>query len=628
MGQLVPSVLFHAQAIKLITELRDAYGSKVATVDDLVQQLRDAVTNFEATVGMPFFDFEPVVEGEPPLATKINRLWDNLMHDINILEQQADISRASTIFTHNLVATEVLKAQQANARVANKLKTLQLYSKSVDSSIIVFGDHFRSTDFMDFTLMPEGERPNIRGEGYVVLGQDGPLWDLANMAGLRILDTSNGFLGNLHEIDTKTDPREVTFTRNATGTYNTETDASGTTVHKLSSDGLVTDMEPVFKAETHVRRDLGTVTDGGPDTWIEYEYCKISDADRNVAKNLNFTYARRTVTEAGEEKVEYIDWASGPPNGVLKLGIEFDLLSVQNVNYIHYLPFNLDENDNYPVTVTQVQTSVDRTNWEPVRPRDLVIGNTSNLQSGNGTVVGDGIWAFSGRQMRYVQMHIEQSKPVTRKMGHLYYEVEKRVGERQVGLYTVGVYDIERAEGPAPNINDPTFYYDPSIRRVKKSAEDATSMIQRRETFIGQRWAIGIRDIRIQQVNHLPTSTIVTKRLRVGGVVDRVLLDADITIPPEYGDGQGWISFFISPDDGARWFPIGRVQDDYLGIPEVVSFNDPLPEAMREPGVGYYSTPNPVTTLRLKIVLTRPPNLPSTTPVLRNYELKVKKRVA
>ena len=42
--------------------------------------------------------------------------------------------------------------------------------------------------------------------------------------------------------------------------------------------------------------------------------------------------------------------------------------------------------------------------------------------------------------------------------------------------------------------------------------------------------------------------------------------------------------------------------------------------------VGYVLTPDPVTALRLKIILMRPASMPSTSPVMHSYELRVKKR--
>jgi hypothetical protein len=627
MAQAIPSVLFHGQAVKLLDDLRDAYLTGVGTVDELITSLRDILTNFETTVGTPLMDFDPVVEGEPPLSAKINRLWDALMHDINILSQQADISRAATLMTHNMVTTEILNAQQANSRLANKLKTLQLYSKSVDSSIVTFGDHFRSMEFID-TDFSSDELPMFLGESYVVIGQSGDYEELGTNAIISILDSSNGFSGNLHEVSGAL--RDVTFYQ------------GGPTYKAIAADGehpfgsyeeikQEPFQEAVFKAETSTRRSTDAVLDSNPDTWFEYERCWIDQRDRLYANNFGFSY-RRPVPESTDENPQYdlVDWASGPPGGVLKLDFEIDIRAVQNVNYITYAPYNLENNSNYPVKVVEVRTSTDRTNWDTVRPRDVVIGPTSNLQTAgaaDATVTGAGIWAFANRAMRYIRMSIEQEHGVDANLGHLYYLKDRAVSvpaptpTASDAVKTIWVQ--ERVEGPLPLASNPSVYYDPAVRRV---GEGANQLIQRRETFTGKRWVVGIRDISIQQFNHSLQSVFVTKRLRVGGLVDRITIDSDVTIPPEFPEGTAWVQFYVSPDDGLNWYPISRVQDNYLGIPEIIAFNDPLPVALREPGIGYYNTASPVTMLRLKVALQRPGNLPSTTPILHGYTMRVKRR--
>lgn len=620
MSQEVPSLIFHAQALKLIEDLRIAYSGGVGTVDELVAQLQEALNGFQNTMGIPFFDFEPVVDGEPPLSAKINRLWENLQHDVNILQQQADVSRASTVFTHNLISTEILKAQAANARVSNKLKTLQLYSKAVDSSIVTFGDHFRSSEFLDLNMVPPEQQALLLGEGYVTLAQQGELVDLLETASVTVLPTSNGFLGNLHELSSTTRTRRNTT--NLSPIYEIGINYGGIDPRfgvpiilrpKIIEGGTTTWEEPVFRAEEEDHGQISAMVDGNKDSWFEYEHCLVSEADRRSANYFNFSFENDVNASTNGESVTTVDWASGPANGVLQLDIELDMTMIDNINYIVYQPFNLADNSLPPVKVVYVQTSVDRTNWEKVLPENVYVSTSANLQVAQhreAIVLGDAIWAFAGRPVRYIQFRLQQENPIQARLGHLYY------------LDDAG----RRVEGPNPPLSDPTRYYDPGIQTVGGSTEFPDQYLQRRESFQGWRWVISVKDITVQRINHSWESTLITKPLRVGGIVDRVTLEADLTIPPEYDASQQWVNFYISPDNGVNWFPISRVQDDDFGIPEIIAFNDPLPAEMREVGVGYETVPHAVTMLRLKAVLTRDTALPSTTPVLHSYRLKVKRR--
>ena len=574
MAQSIPSVLLYAQASILIKELEDNYAlGAIKDVEDVSRNLRDILSRYEETAGTPFLQFEPVAEGEPPLSEKMNRTWQNLSHDVNLLQNQLDILRASAVFTHNLIVTEVTKSQQANARVDNKLKTLQLYSDSADTSVVTFGDSFKSDEFMDKSFSLE-EAPIIN-DGVLQLGQLGELKNLTAQSVVTILDNSNGFIGNNQEI---LDPNVA------------------------PKDPITNDPIYVFVAEQNRASDKKSITDGQPDKWFEYEQYLINTADRLKAENFGFTY--QVTNASGASKV---DWSKGVTGGKLQLGLQFDLGTSQRINYVSYLPYGLKNNRNYPVLIKKVQTSANGTDWESVYPENVWVGTDPNLQAArtaDNVTTGTAVWPFSERTARYVRIYLEQPQAVSCNIGHQYY-IDKDTKKR--------------VEGPIPPIDNPSRYYDPAFVTYGNA-------LQKREYFVGKRWAIGIRDLLIQQVQYRKQSTWVSTPLRVGGLIDRVTLEAEIYVPPVFPTDQSWVNFFVSPDDGSNWYQISRIQDDYLNIPEIIAFNDPLPPQFHEPGVAYYTTGSPVTSIRLKIVLSRPDDLPTGSPLVRSYKLKVKKR--
>lgn len=576
MAEAIPSVLLYAQAVVLLKDLQDLYSTgDMHSIEDVAASLRDILTQFERTAGVPLLRYLPFAETEPPVASKMNETWKNMAYDVMILEQQLDILRAASVFAHNFVAMETIKSASENARVNNKLKTLQLYSDSVDSNIITFGDSFKSDQFIDPSALVGDYRANV-GVGFLSLGQSGPLVDLAEaISEYDILEGSNGFAGNNQEI---IDPTNAT------------------------RDPVTNEPNYTFAAEVHDVSDIRAALDGNPDTWFEYEHCFVNESDRFTAGNYNFSYQTSADEEGGR-----IDWADGPDNGTLNLNLQFDLGEPKIVNFLSYTPYGLDNNKNYPVVVREIQTSSNGTDWTLVSPHNVWIGTDINLQtarSADQVVTGNAVWSFESRQVQFVRMALEQRQAVSAPIGHLYY-INKDTGQR--------------VEGPLPPVEDPIRFYDETQSVVG-------DMIREREYFLGKRWVIGIRDIALQQVRYAEESAIVTKPLRVGGVVDRVSLEADVFVPQGFPTSDLWVKFFISPDDGSNWYQISRIQDDYLGIPEIIAFNDPLPAEFREPGVQYQNTDNAVTGLRLKIVLSRPPDSSTSTPLVRSYRLKVRRR--
>src|SRR3990167_4659784 len=139
MAQSTPSVMFYSQALKLVQDLRQTYINNANTSEDVVAKLRDVLTSLEDSLGSPLYKYESFAETEPPLSGKVNRIWDTIQYDINILQNQTDVLRAAAVFSHNILTTNILNASQENARLQNKAKTLQLYSNSRDPNIIVFG---------------------------------------------------------------------------------------------------------------------------------------------------------------------------------------------------------------------------------------------------------------------------------------------------------------------------------------------------------------------------------------------------------------------------------------------------------------------------------------------------------
>lgn len=609
MTQLSPTNLFTSQLVSKVIQFRADYGAgKFKTVDDVISNLKDIITQLNDNAHAPLTEYEPVAKGEPPLSEKMNRFWRSLQYDITNIEDQLIVLQASSLFLHNFYANELQKATNKNAQASNKLKTLQLYASAHDPNIITFGDHFRNQDFIDTTLTTPAQLVSLDVPGHVTLGRSGDISNLSKTASVKILGTSNGFLGNNQEIN----------------------DPSKAPVAASNHVPLYT-----FAAQTNRHADLKTITDSDPTTWIEYESNKVSELDRATAKNLNFVYQVPAAAGTESDTPQLIDWAQGPPQGVLKLDLEFDLKGPHIINRIAYTPFGLQGDINYPVKVKAVQISSTGTNWTVITPQDVFIGTDVNLKAANtadNVTINTAEWLFPETEVRYIRISIEQSNPVSSNIGHLYYtnktsqttsvtetpDLAQIIG---VKLETVeNTTSFTRVQGPIPPITNPAVYYKNNNTSVQ------SNYLQNVEYFTGKRWAIGIRDCLIQEVKYQTSSVFVSKAFNINGIVDRVSIDANVDIPKAFSNAESWVKFYVSPDNGVNWYQISRIQDDFLGIPEIVAFNDPLPTQFQESGVAYHTTQSSVSSLRIKVEISRPTDQASSSPVLKSYTLKVRKR--
>ena len=581
MTQTNPNILSYAQAAALLAQLQQTTNNgSTQDLQDIATNLANAITEFETGSTKPLFKFKKFEFGEPPLSSVINKIWTDVATDIAILNSQADILRSAAIILYNNTITELAQINNMNGEIANQIATISLFNNTVDSKTFIFSDQFASGSNIDSNF-PIGDNVAQIDNGYLTLAAVGQNVGLSQHAKISILPKSNGIPGDNQEV---LDPTNRPI------------------------DPLMGKPQYIFIGSTNNPNQPSVVlANQASNTFFEYEYYLVSAADRALANNFNFTY-----TISGAEALQYpnainhqIDWSTGPSNGYLDLFLQVDLGSVQEVNTITYKPYGLSNNINYPVLINQILWSPDGTTWTTVRGNPTWVGTIANQQAasvGANVSIGTTAWNIGSVQARYIQFEIRQPHSIPCNIGHIY--------------YTDPVTN-ERVEGPVPDISNPLFF-------VTAAQSAPNGLIQNTEVFSGQRWAIGINDISIEQNQYQSTSTMVTQRINVNGIVDRLALDVDLIIPPDFDSSQPWATFWVSPDDGSNWYQISPIQNFIQGINEIIAFNDPLPAAFQDPNVTYVTTDQPVTFLRFKIELTRPTQLVTESPIIKDYQLHVR----
>ena len=623
MTQLSPSTEYESKAVALVLEMRNFImdAQKNISYEEVSSRFRDIQTKFRTIMGKPLTEYIPFVKGEPARSDKVNKFLLSVQSDISILEEQIELMRSSSVYLYNNMSVEIEKARNLNAQAINKVKTLQLYSSSSKNEVTIFGDFFKSDQLFDTEKVEISKRAYLDISGQLTLNKASvssinPL----NNAVVTILSSSNGFPGRLVEVE------EL---------------SSDTTNSPLTQNPMYR-----FMAEVDPRSELDYVIDNSPASWFEYEKNLVSSEDRVKANNFGFAYTiSKNIASNKDHKIEYsapydsnIDWADGPSNNTLRLDLEFDLQSIKTVNNITYTPFDLEENKNSPVLIKSVEVSSNKTTWNTLYPTNVRVGADANLDTasvGGRVAIKNAVWNLEDDQVRYIRFHLEQDKSIDTKIGHIYYRTPKKIVRRQeVDAATPNMYTIsedivggERVEGKIPTTDKPDRYYDPSfsISNVEPGVTTSNALVKEVEIFNGKRWAIGVRDITVNQSEYVETSVMISKPFRINGTVDRVSIEAESFIPSSFSKDKLWIKYYVSPDNAANWYQISRIQDDYLGIPEILSFNDPIPSEFREQNIGYYFTSNAVNSLRVKVELSRPSSGKNLTPILYWYRLKVRR---
>lgn len=569
MTEIVPSTLANGQALKLVRELIE--DAQDRSFEENLSVLTDILGSFQSGVNSPLLRYEPVVETEPPTTEKTNRTWQRIENDINLLKNQCDFVRASTMFTHNILATETQDIVKKNARLEGKVKSLQLYAVDDSPGVVSFSDTFDDASGIDLEGVTSEQKPSVLAQGNVTLGVTGEAVNHSPDATIRIGERSNGFLGNNQELVSVND-----FPSNP---------ANGEPFYE-------------FKAANRDYRNLEQLTDNSPDTWIEYENFWVEES---VPNSRVLTY--RHITTEGSS--ELVNWGQRPADGILNLQLNFEFEEPKIINRVEVNPKSFGEKDN-PIYIKSVSVSSNGTEWDMVGG-DIWIGSNPSIRTARAAhdiLIGSGVWEFTSRSVSYVRIRFEQPEYMKTNAGYIYW-VDPDDGE-------------QRVDGPRPNTAEPEDLLD-QLR--------VDGLLQQRGYVPAKRWAIGLTDVSIMKHTYKEEAKMISTPLRVGNIVDRVTLDdVNMTIPDEYTDEEQWLRFYISPDDGDTWHQISPVQDDFNGVPEQIAYNDPTAEPFREANVGYFDVDGTVDTLRFKTEFTRPSGFSGTTPILHSYTLKVLKR--
>lgn len=573
MASTVPSVIYYKQAIVLLKDLATRYNAGlITTSEDFLSQYRDIVAKYMNSAGSTVYRYNPIAFSEPPDSAKFNRAWSDMNVDIQVTSEQMDFNRAAGVFLFNLIVNDLMQAQNENAALKNKIKTLKLYTDFVNKNVFTFSDFLISQDFLDdsktsTTLVPPGI--------LTLKGVSSKIENHSNIKVKIIPSYSNGVWGNSQEI---------------------QKDATNYGV--VSIGDAIEDW--AFVSDTHNAYKKTSLVDGTPDTVFEYEIYKVDEQNRRQANFLGFTY-----DVAGKEvAIDGFDWSVGPAGGVLRLGLEFEFPKMTPINHVSIDMYPLLNSANNPVLLKKLDISKDGVNWETVSPTDIWVATNSSLSTvrvAENQVGKQFAWVFEKRDVKFARLYFEQPNSITVDIGHWYY---------------VDTETSNRVEGPVPQLNE---------QGLKILETNDPKIVKKLEHFVAKRWAIGIRDISFESVIYEQESQAVTKPILTGGVVSRVSISSESSVPSNFDSRYHWIKYYISPDMGLTWHQISRIQDGFFDLPEIIAYNDPIPVEFRESGVTYYKTTSPINSLLLKIVISRPAaqTYQYDSPYVKSYKVKV-----
>jgi hypothetical protein len=140
------------------------------------------------------------------------------------------------------------------------------------------------------------------------------------------------------------------------------------------------------------------------------------------------------------------------------------------------------------------------------------------------------------------------------------------------------------------------------------------------------RYALGIRELAVSQFTYFNVSEMVSKPWLSPKEISKVTLLVDQFIPKSFPPGI-YLEYYIKPDTkDSDWIRINSLgtPSQFLPdgniVPRIITFNADRPSLARIED-SYITTLEPVKSIRFKVIIKRPEDKPSYTPILRSYRL-------
>lgn len=575
-------------------------------------------------------------------------------------------------FNYSATYNKHLKKRVKNA--SKLIEDVDTYTNNSDENIVTISEDFNDKTKLDINSTTAQVMPE---RGLATLGIAEASNSLSKNTKVQIMGDSNGFPGNLHQVEVNKD-------------------YSGA----VDQDDQEKNIKFYREDDPHLHAVL--VIDNEPDSWFEYELCNFpEDKKVNPCKGYGLEF------DSGEV------WAKDPENGVLKLHLRIILDKPKILNWLDIVPYQFPFDGAKPAQIVSIKTAPDeKTNPTPVYFGERADQNTAADTSNTGLSEYEKIFqatqnidmtnkinniykdditehttaTFSARTVKVIDVVMEQDTSYDCKIGHIYYERVTKVKITETSWFglkkdTSTETIRQRIEGPKMNLKGLMVESNKDLGAVAlgtiggavagsklggaigsafgpigtvigaiggailgslwgSTEKDILSdkVETGVEAFDGWRYAIGIREIMGNSHSYRSTDSIVSQSYQLPGEAKKITLDSFEDIPDVFYSDQSeqtsytnrneWIKYYFSFNDGQQWHRITPVDDYASDIPNTYYINTDLQTApVANKNTAFINTEGKADRIQFKTVLSRPTDIDEAaknTPRLNKYKYLIR----
>ena len=587
MAQLSPSTSVFDQVATSIGNLLDKiragkYVAKEEILEDLNKIMSDAYNN----IGGMTTKIDFIAQGEPPSSQKMNKFFSTLKNDINISAKQLDYLLAKTISVFNLFTSEIENEKKYSQRIFSKAKVLQMYSQSPAEDIVYIGDSFDNQDYMDFSKMSQTENPLVKNGYMTIQLRDSKKWIPSSIT----INPSNGIPGNNHLAIKK--PGQIDSPNYA---Y-------------------------YFKDKASSANPLNII-DANPLSIFEYECLNVDKSTymQNLFYSENeFSYIVDNNYVKGSQSGSLFNWSNHDLKQPLILDFTMTYPSGDLANSVTITPYF---GSSKSIRVTHIYVTDKTGVTQDVLTEPIYIGASSqslNFGEYSKYFLDTATVRFQEKNAVKINVIMEQSDYTTQEILHSYWVTDYSQGSSDNSpffgttrfnpdilskdIYQEIVYDKYQLIPKSSNPNEFSKQdllskrVSVSVRKKNSGVETYVVPIKIQSDLLSAKiMSIGIRDVTVEYVNYNDTATMVSLPYKFDNSVESLMIGIDTDIA-SFSKSIQLIDSYVSVDQGKKWLPINASQFGFNSAnetanPEILSFNQNVPNGYKLPGIKYYNYP-------------------------------------
>lgn len=566
---------------------RELKNGNIKTETDYAYTLKSTITEFYKTVGKPSFKLH--LASDVPSLYHYNDMISKAKTDMEVIVDGAyNICKDIAYWESEMNDTIDILSKRTDNVYSKALKLERKVKEIRDADTLMFSDDFISDKNTHKENSFETSSYADTANGMITLPPTSNS-TISEDFEVKILDSSNGFPGNTHEV------------------YYS--------IGNLYNDNVK------FKGENDPRLELGCILETtSRGSWFEFEMFNISDEIKAETSMIGFKYK------------EDVYWISD--DETLKLDLLLYADYPMTANYINI------------IGIPKTNDSVSNPILKKVTISDDIVG--VQVIEVNKELVDNIVVSFNTQLVKEIKIELEQSERVTTKVCRNFSVV---VDPTKIPYFIEsGFKDYSKIEKPIHSIEMLGLKYDKSNRSIiypdSKNKNDflnkeyvksklfyskgyENNFRSKTDVVEAYRYNIGIKTIDVKFRTYTESCIYISEDFICEEPIRTLTLNSSDFIPNKFKeflkDNESiydFIKYFISFDGGGEWHNISPRHKSHLS-PCTIIVNSNAAISNRNRNIKYIDILTDPTEFKLKIEITRPEEVNDETPIVYNYFVEV-----